>query len=119
VDLWGLWVGNQSTSLLQNSSTAPLGTGKGKYTITDAGCVLTAYVRLANALGKKEWTLEEANKIAVDNGLFINEDELSIDNGVKLVNMLIDNPNIKNDIRKNSIVRVDVFSVANTEDNTN
>ena len=26
---------------------------------------------------------------------------------------------VKNDIRKNSIVRVDVFSVANTEDNTN
>ena len=203
VDLWGLWVGNQSTSLLQNSSTAPLGTGEGKYTITEAGCVLTAYVRLANALGKKEWTLEEANKVAVDNGLFINEDELSIDNGVKLVNMLIDNPNIKieyikslkgstkeiakqiidfeisdkeyyltarletsnldgtttfehtvsingdavfwsnsdivgdylnikindtssanrqqvkNDIRKNSIMRVDVFSVANTENNTN
>ena len=26
---------------------------------------------------------------------------------------------VKNDIRKNSIMRVDVFSVANTEDNTN
>ena len=78
---------NNVGSVLQNSSTNTLGTGTS--TINDAGCVLTSYVRIANAVGGKDISLDKANEIAIEKGLYTNKDELSVENGVKLINELI------------------------------
>lgn len=86
VDLWGLTVKDQGR-VIQDDSTAKL--GKGNKTIQDAGCVLTAYVRIAQAVSGKDITLEKANDLANDLKLYTDKDELSIENGVKLINALI------------------------------
>ena len=57
--------------------------------IVDVGCVLTAYTRIANSLGKKSSTLEEANEVAVKNKFFTNENELTPENGASLINELL------------------------------
>ena len=86
VDLWGDKVRDQG-NLVQQSSDKPL--ANSDTSIYDSGCVLTAYVRIAQALTDKKITLDDANKFAYDNGLFTNGNELSVENGVKLINELI------------------------------
>ena len=86
VDLWGDRVKNTGTLEQQTSKNSIGGT---KSSIAKEGCVLTAYVRIAQALSNKEITLDEANKIATKNLLYTNGNELSIENGVKLINKLI------------------------------
>lgn len=56
--------------------------------IYDYGCTLTMYVRMANALGAN-FTLDEANTYATENNIFSAPNLLSIQNGVDLVNELL------------------------------
>ena len=57
--------------------------------INKSGCVLTSYTRIANSLGGKKYTLEEANQIAIQKGLYTNGNELTSENGANLVNALL------------------------------
>ena len=86
VDLWGDRVRDQGNLVQQSSDSRLANSGT---TIYKSGCVLTAYVRIAQALTDKEITLDDANDLAYKNGLFTNGNELSVENGVKLINELI------------------------------
>ena len=108
--------------------------------INKSGCVLTAYTRIANSLGRKKYTLEEANQIAIQKGLYTNGNELTSENGANLVNALLNGTgksitfagsimdmanafNIKvndtsgvrsqimNDVRQNNVLRIDYFRI--------
>ena len=57
--------------------------------INKSGCVLTSYTRIANSLGGKKYSLEEANQIAIQKGLYTNGNELTSENGANLVNALL------------------------------
>lgn len=86
VDLWGDAVKDQGF-FTQQMSTSRI--GESTSTIDKAGCVLTAYVRIAQTIAKKTISLDEANRYATKNNLYENGDELSVENGVKLINALI------------------------------
>ena len=75
-----------SGSVFMQDSNSPLAKGVGL--IKDVGCTFTSYVRMAIALGANI-TLDRANKIAVENNLFTNGNELTIANGVNLVNTIL------------------------------
>ena len=62
--------------------------GTSNLSIKEIGCVLTAYYRIAFALGYNG-TIIDANKYAVDNDLFENKRFLSRDDGVKMINGLL------------------------------
>ena len=108
--------------------------------INKSGCVLTSYTRIANSLGGKKYTLEEANQIAIRKGLYTNGNELTSENGANLVNALLNGTgksvtfagsimdmanafNIKvndtsgvrsqimNDVRQNKVLRIDYFRI--------
>lgn len=66
--------------------------GFSDYTIKSSGCVLTAYYRMAVKLGYTG-SLIQANKFAKAHGLFSGA-LLSIENGVKLVNGLLEQQGI-------------------------
>ena len=57
--------------------------------ISEVGCVLTAYTRIANAIGGLEITLEEANDTAKELRLYINKNELTPQAGANLINALL------------------------------
>jgi hypothetical protein len=75
-----------ANTILQQDSTTAL--GNGKTTIYAEGCVLTATVRIANAIDGLTHTLDEANQIAIDNNLYANGDELSPDSAASLIGLL-------------------------------
>ena len=75
-----------SDAIRQQDSTAKLGSGDD--TINKSGCVLTTFLRIANAISPTEFTLEEANKRAMDLDLYTNKDELSYEAGAKLISSL-------------------------------
>ena len=68
--------------------------GNSSASISEVGCVLTAYVRIANAISGKEYTLDQANSIAQGLGLFTGvegssvKNLLSTENGAKLIGAL-------------------------------
>ena len=68
-----------STSLLGNSETE---------TISNYGCTLTSYTRMAIALGANV-TLDDANSLAIEKKLYVKNNLLTIENGVALVNALL------------------------------
>ncbi|MBP7479936.1 MAG: hypothetical protein KA785_05755 [Spirochaetaceae bacterium] len=78
--------------------------GEGKEEISDVGCVLTAYTRIANAVGEQDFTLEEANNMAKELGLFTEtvtngpKDGLTPENGAKLINALLGSAGIKKEV---------------------
>ena len=82
----GMFVVDVSNLKQDSGGETPLGNGED--TIARSGCVLTAYVRMAQALG---WggNLEQANKFAKENNLYTKENLLTSENGAKLVNGLI------------------------------
>ena len=57
--------------------------------ISEVGCVLTAYTRIANAIGGLEISLKEANNTAKELGLYINKNELTPQAGANLINALL------------------------------
>ena len=93
VDLWGLEV-LDVPSILMNSAgnDAYLGNPKRNEKIADVGCTLTMYTRMAAAIlgDDAEISLVEANEIANELHLFNNKNELSIDNGVVLMNAILE-----------------------------
>ena len=68
-----------STSLLGNSETE---------TISNYGCTLTSYTRMAMALGANV-TLDDANSLAIEKKLYVKDNLLTLENGVALVNALL------------------------------
>ena len=89
IDPTGRDINNPSTRLM--SSAQPDSTlGKSNELINNVGCVLTAYTRIAEAILGSSITLETANQIAIDNALFTNTNELSPENGAKLINALLE-----------------------------
>lgn len=94
VDPTGLIIRDIDATLKQDSSTATLGNGgkSGKENIKNYGCVLTSFVRMANALSGNKFSLEEANEMAMDMKLYTNGNELTPENGAELVNALVNNP---------------------------
>jgi len=71
----------------QDSSS---GLGSGKTTIAKEGCVLTTFLRIANTISGKNYTLDDANSKAKSLGLFEgkDKDELSAASGAKLIGAL-------------------------------
>ena len=70
----------------QQNSKEQLGTGS--TTIDKEGCVLTTFVRIANAISTNKFTLEEGNDIANKLNLYTNKDELSHAAGAELISSL-------------------------------
>lgn len=68
-----------SSSLLGNSTTEK---------ISEYGCTLTSYTRMAIALGANV-TLDDANSMAMNNGLYTKGNLLTPENGAALVNALL------------------------------
>ncbi|MBR7079278.1 MAG: RHS repeat-associated core domain-containing protein, partial [Treponema sp.] len=89
VDMWGLKVLDVSRTLKQESEGSKLKIGNSNETIYKVGCVLTSYVRIAREISGREISLKEANDYAVEHNLFTNKNELSPENGTKLVNGLV------------------------------
>ena len=75
-----------SDSVFMQDSNSPL--ADSEELIRDVGCTFTGYVRMAIALGANI-TLDKANEIAIENNLFTNGNELTILNGVTLVNVIL------------------------------
>ena len=77
------------TQLIMNNADEKSTLGNSSEYIRDVGCVLTAYTRIANKIGGKNYTLEEANQIAVKQGLYTNGNELTPKAGEQLINALL------------------------------
>ncbi len=58
--------------------------------INEVGCVLTAYTRIANTIGNKNYTLEESNQKAVELKLYNSKNELTPKAGEQLINALLE-----------------------------
>ena len=82
---------NVDSELVMSSANehSKLGNEESNDYINKSGCVLTSYTRIANSLGGKKYTLEEANQIAIQKGLYTNGNELTSENGANLVNALL------------------------------
>ena len=93
VDPDGKEIMNTSTTLLMTSDTKTK-LGGGKDLISEVGCVLTAYTRIANALSGKETSLADANAKAIALELFSNNNELTPEAGAKLINALLEGTGI-------------------------
>ena len=65
VDPDGRDINDVDTELVMNSASENSKLGNSDEYIYEVGCVLTAYTRIANSLGGKKYTLEEANQIAI------------------------------------------------------
>ena len=74
------------SSALENSK---LGDHLSTEYINEVGCTLTAYTRIANAIGNKDFSLEKANKVALENNLFTSGNLLTPENGAELINALL------------------------------
>ena len=89
VDPDGREINDVDTQLIMDNANEKSKLGNSEEHIRDVGCVLTAYTRIANSLGRKSFTLEEANEVAVKNKFFTNENELTPENGAALINELL------------------------------
>ena len=85
----GREINDVDTQLIMDNANEKSKPGNSEEHIRDVGCVLTAYTRIANSLGRKSFTLEEANEVAVKNKFFTNENELTPENGAALINELL------------------------------
>ena len=92
VDLDGRVILNSSNDMMEDSIDI---LGKGTASISSVGCVFTSYVRIANVLGANV-TLDKANEIATKNELFTDDNLLTLENGARLINKLLENSGIKN-----------------------
>jgi len=79
-----------SRDVVQQDSTKTLGTGTGS--ISDYGCVLTTFTRMANTLSGKSFTVDDANRMANKMNLYEKGNLLSPQAGAKLVNALVNDP---------------------------
>ena len=68
---------NDVDSELVMSSAKDSLLGTGPELIKEKGCVLTAYTRIANAVGNKTFSLVDANEMAVALDLFNKKSELN------------------------------------------
>lgn len=84
----GRIVSNASTTLFMSSGNDKLGTSE--QMISDVGCVLTAYTRIASAIIGTDIALDVANKYAKDNNLFTNDNLLTPEAGAALINGLLE-----------------------------
>jgi hypothetical protein len=75
-----------SADIHQQDSTETLGFGSD--TIAQSGCVLTTFLRIANEIGGGNFTLKDANDRAKELKLYVNNDELSVSGGSKLISEL-------------------------------
>ncbi len=72
-------------SFTMQSEGTELNLGNTTEKISKVGCVLTSYARIASAISGSEITLKEANRVAMDEGLYTNKNELTTENGAKLI----------------------------------
>ena len=70
----------------QDAGTATIGTSTN--TIYDVGCVLTATVKIADSISGTSTSLETANQIAIENNLYTNGNELTIENQANLIGLM-------------------------------
>ena len=80
---------NDVDSELVMSSAKDSLLGTGPELIKEKGCVLTAYTRIANAVGNKTFSLVDANEMAVALDLFNKKSELTPQAGASLINSLL------------------------------
>ncbi len=83
IDPTGLTIEDVTTETVQQASTNNL--GESDETIAKAGCVLTAYTRIASAISGEKISLDTANEVATELELFSNGNELMIENGAALI----------------------------------
>jgi len=83
---------NNAARTLMNTSSEPL--GKGSSLISEEGCVLTAYTRIASAIAGREIDLNYANGLANEKKYFTSSNELSPENGAKLITDLVGDDNL-------------------------
>ena len=88
----GRIVRNANSTIMMTSSSSNLGESTEK--ISNAGCVLTAYTRIASAIIGTNIDLDIANKYANEHSLYSNGNLLTTDAGEKLVNGLLENAGI-------------------------
>ena len=81
-----------NSSIFMSSSSAKLGTGE-EY-IANVGCVLTAYTRIASAIAGSPFTLDDANDLAIEKGLFTDKNLLTPAAGASLINALLESAGI-------------------------
>ena len=89
VDPDGRDINDVDSELVMQNAKRETQLGFSEERITLVGCVLTAYTRIANAIGGLEITLEEANDTAKELGLYSNKNELTPQAGAKLINALL------------------------------
>ena len=91
IDPDGNTILNAARTLMKSAQEVTL--GKSSEKISEVGCVLTAYTRMASVILSKEISLSDANKIGVANNLFSGkegaENLLSPENGAALVNAIL------------------------------
>ena len=92
IDPDGRKVRNASTTLMMSSSSSNLGASTEK--ISDVGCVLTAYTRIASAIIGTDIDLDTANKYAKDHNLFSKGNLLTPKAGEELINGLLEEAGI-------------------------
>ncbi|HUH44456.1 MAG TPA: RHS repeat-associated core domain-containing protein [Treponemataceae bacterium] len=92
VDPDGKEVLDANSSIFMSSSSAKLGTGE-EY-IANVGCVLTAYTRIASAIAGSPFTLDDANDLAIEKGLFTDKNLLTPAAGASLINALLESAGI-------------------------
>ena len=88
----GRIVRNANSTIMMTSSSSNLGESTEK--ISNAGCVLTAYTRIASAIIGTNIDLDIANKYANEHSLYSNGNLLTTDAGEKLINGLLENAGI-------------------------
>jgi RHS repeat-associated protein len=98
IDLWGLEIKDANTTLFMKSAgNIPL--SDSEELISEVGCVLTTYTRIAIGISGRNISLQQANQKAMDMELFETgkdgqHNALSPENGAKLITALVDNPHI-------------------------
>ncbi|AHC15310.1 YD repeat protein [Salinispira pacifica] len=90
VDPTGFKLMPVNTGLLMSSASANSTLGGSEELISNVGCVLTAYTRIASAIAGNEISLERANSVAIKLGLFSGENQnlLSVAAGAELISAL-------------------------------
>ena len=88
VDPDGRDINDVDTELVMSSAKDRL-LNTGPELIKEKGCVLTAYARIANAVGNKTFSLADANERAVALDLFNKKNELTPQAGARLINSLL------------------------------
>ena len=88
IDPDGNTILNAARTLMKSAQEATL--GKSSEKISEVGCVLTAYTRIAAAILGSNISVDDANKYAKENKLFSNGNLLTIEAGVSLINGLLE-----------------------------